>query len=72
MVKQGLARAAMTGLGLLQQQFLSGKWATLVNGWRYPPAEEGRFGDDFLRRATAPTSRWPASPPTTRQRRSTW
>jgi hypothetical protein len=23
----------------------------VVNGWRYPPPEEGRFGDDFLRRA---------------------
>ena len=23
----------------------------MVNGWRYPPREEGRFGDDFLRRA---------------------
>ena len=41
----------MTGMALLQQQFLSGDWATLVNGWRYPPAAEGRFGDDFLRRA---------------------
>ena len=50
-VKQGLTRAAMTGMGLLQQQFLSGDWATLVNGWRYPPAAEGRFGDDFLQRA---------------------
>jgi hypothetical protein len=38
-------------MGLLSQQFLSGSWATLVNGWRYPPPEEGRFGDDFLRRA---------------------
>ena len=36
---------------LLRQQFLSGDWATVVNGWRYPPAEEGRFGDDFLLRA---------------------
>jgi hypothetical protein len=50
-VKQGLARAAMTVMALLQQQFLSGDWATLVNGWRYPPAAEGRFGDNFLRRA---------------------
>ena len=50
-VKQSLTRAAMTGMALLQQQFLSGDWATLVNGWRYPPAAEGRFGDDFLRRA---------------------
>jgi hypothetical protein len=50
-VKQGLARAATTGMGLLMQQFLSGEWATLVNGWRYPPAAEGRFGDDFLQRA---------------------
>ena len=50
-VKQGLTRAATIGMGLLQQQFLSGDWATIVNGWRYPPAEEGRFGDDFLQRA---------------------
>ena len=50
-VKQGLTRAAMTGMGLLQRQFLSGEWATVVNGWRYPPAEEERFGDDFLQRA---------------------
>ena len=50
-VKQGLARAAAAGMTLLRQQFLSGSWATIVNGWRYPPAEEGRFGDDFLRRA---------------------
>ena len=38
-------------MALLQQQFLSGDWATVVNGWRYPPAAEGRFGDDFLDRA---------------------
>ena len=50
-VKKGLTRAAMTGMALLQQQFLSGDWATVVNGWRYPPAAEGRFGDDFLDRA---------------------
>jgi hypothetical protein len=50
-VKQALARAAKTAMTLLTQQFLSGSWATIVNGWRYPPPEEGRFGDDFLRRA---------------------
>jgi hypothetical protein len=50
-VKEGLVRAAITGMALLKQQFVSGDWATVVNGWRYPPAEEGRFGDDFLRRA---------------------
>lgn len=50
-VKQGLTRAAAVGMALLRQQFLSGDWATLVNGWRYPPPQEGRFGDDFLRRA---------------------
>jgi hypothetical protein len=50
-VKKGLTRAAMTGMALLQQQFLSGDWATVVNGWRHPPAAEGRFGDDFLQRA---------------------
>ena len=50
-VKQGLTRAAMTGMGLLRQQFLSGEWATLVNGWRYPPPDMGHFGDDFLQRA---------------------
>lgn len=50
-VKQGLTRAAAIGMALLRQQFLSGDWATIVNGWRYPPEEEGRLGDDFLRRA---------------------
>ena len=40
-VKQGLARAAMTGMGLLMQQFLSGEWATL--GQRLAlPAGRGR------------------------------
>jgi len=50
-VKRGLIRAAAVGMPLLRQQFLSGSWARLINGWRYPPAEEGRLGDDFLRRA---------------------
>jgi hypothetical protein len=50
-VKQGLGRAAAMGMGLLRQQFTSGDWATKVNGWRYPPPEEGRFGDNFLGRA---------------------
>ncbi|WP_169382033.1 DUF1254 domain-containing protein [Pseudonocardia acidicola] len=50
-VEQGLIRAAAIGMALLKAQFLSGDWATVVNGWRYPPPEEGRFGDDFLRRA---------------------
>jgi hypothetical protein len=50
-VRLGLTRAAAIGMGLLKQQFFSGDWATVVNGWRYPPPEEGRFGDDFLQRA---------------------
>jgi hypothetical protein len=50
-VKLGLTRAAGIGMRLLRQQFLSGDWATIVNGWRYPPPQEGRLGDDFLRRA---------------------
>ena len=50
-VKEALVRAAVAGMALLRQQFISGDWAKLVNGWRYPPPEEGRFGDDFLRRA---------------------
>ncbi len=50
-VKRALIRAASIGMPLLRQQFLSGDWATVINGWRYPPPEEGRFGDDFLRRA---------------------
>ncbi len=36
---------------MLKQQTLSGDWAHLVNGWRYPPPQMGRFGDDFLKRA---------------------
>jgi hypothetical protein len=50
-VKEALGRAAAAGMALLRQQFVSGDWAEQVAGWRYPPAEEGRFGDDFLRRA---------------------
>ena len=50
-VKEALARAASTGMALLRLQFASGDWAAGVDGWRYPPAEVGRFGDDFLRRA---------------------
>jgi len=50
-VKQGLIRAEVLGMALLKQQFLSGDWATIINGWRYPPPEIGRYGDDFLLRA---------------------
>jgi hypothetical protein len=50
-VKEALARAAAAGTALVHQQFASGQWATLVNGWRYPPPEVGRFGDRFLERA---------------------
>ena len=50
-VRQGLIRAAVVGMALLRQQFASGEWATVIDGWRYPPPEEGRFGNDFLRRA---------------------
>ena len=38
-------------MALLKQQFLSGDWATIINGWRYPPPAIGRYGDDFLLRA---------------------
>ena len=50
-VKQGLIRAEVLGMALLKEQFLSGDWAKIVNGWRYPPPEIGRYGDDFLLRA---------------------
>ena len=50
-VKQGLIRAEVLGMALLKEQFLSGDWATIVNGWRYPHPEIGRYGDDFLLRA---------------------
>ncbi|MEU9240969.1 DUF1254 domain-containing protein [Streptomyces sp. NPDC048385] len=50
-VKRSLIRAAALGVPLLRQQILSGDWAHLVNGWRYPPPQMGRFGDDFLKRA---------------------
>jgi hypothetical protein len=50
-IKQSLARALGAGMQLLPAQFLSGDWATVVNGWRYPPPTEGRAGDDFLLRA---------------------
>ena len=41
-VKQGLIRAEVLGMALLKQQFLSGDWATIVHGWRYPPPQIGR------------------------------
>jgi len=50
-VKQGLIRAEVLGMALLKRQFLSGDWATIINGWRYPPAAIGRYSDDFLLRA---------------------
>ena len=50
-VKRSLMRAAVIGVPLLRNQFLGGDWATIVNGWRYPPLTEGRSGDDFLQRA---------------------
>jgi hypothetical protein len=50
-VKENLVRALGAGMQLLKQQFLSGSWATVVNGWRYPPPNEGRFGDELLNRA---------------------
>jgi hypothetical protein len=50
-VKQGLMRAELLGMALLKQQFMSGDWANIVNGWRYPPPEIGRYGDDYLLRA---------------------
>ncbi|MFC9931465.1 DUF1254 domain-containing protein [Streptomyces sp. NPDC127190] len=50
-VRRSLVRAAAVGAPLLKQQMLSGDWAQVVNGWRYPPPQMGRFGDDFLKRA---------------------
>ena len=50
-VRMGLIRAELLGMALLKEQFLSGDWAQIVNGWRYPPPEIGRYGDDFLLRA---------------------
>jgi hypothetical protein len=50
-VKKTLQRVLGVGTQLLRQQFMSGVWATFVNGWRYPPSNEGRFGDEFLERA---------------------
>ncbi|MFN8483401.1 MAG: DUF1254 domain-containing protein [Anaerolineae bacterium] len=50
-VKDALMRAAGKGMLLLRQQFMSGEWAIVCNGWRYPGPKMGRFGDDFLKRA---------------------
>ncbi len=63
-VKQALQRAAAKGMLLLRQQFMSGEWAIVCNGWRYPGPNMGRFGDDFLRRAAdqslvGVTAHWP-------------
>lgn len=50
-VKDSLVRALDEGMKLLPAQFLSGDWASNINGWRYPPPAYGRAGDDFLLRA---------------------
>ncbi len=50
-VKKALQRVMGVGIPLLRQQFMSGVWAKFVNGWRYPPSNMGRFGDEFLMRA---------------------
>jgi hypothetical protein len=52
-VKQNLLRAAGAGMQAVKQYFLSGDWASAVNGWRYPPPGYGRAGerDDFLLRS---------------------
>jgi hypothetical protein len=50
-VKNALKRVLSIGIPLLRQQFMSGVWAKFVNGWRYPPVNIGRFGDEFLLRA---------------------
>ncbi len=52
-VKNNLVRAAGAGMQLIQQYFLSGEWATPINGWRHPPRNEGRAGydHDFLLRS---------------------
>ncbi|MEQ7129241.1 hypothetical protein ABN034_32575 [Actinopolymorpha sp. B11F2] len=50
-VKQGLIDASAAGTPMLEQQLLSGDWANMINGWRYPPPQMGHFGDDFVKRA---------------------
>ena len=52
-VKNNLLRAAGAGMQLIKQYFLTGDWASPVNGWRYPPPGYGRAGerDDFLLRS---------------------
>ncbi len=50
-VKNALKRVLSIGIPLLRQQFMSVFWAKFVNGWRYPPINIGRFGDEFLLRA---------------------
>ena len=67
-VKQGLIRAEVVGMALLKNQFLSGDWANIVNGWRYPPPETGRYGT--ISCFAPPTNRSPGSRPTTPPRRS--
>ena len=50
-VKKALKRVLSVGIPLLRQQFMSGVWAKVVNGWRYPPSNMGRFEDEFLKRS---------------------
>jgi hypothetical protein len=51
-VKRALKRVLSVGIPLLRQQFMSGVWAKVVNGWRYPPSDMGRFEDEFLKRSS--------------------
>ncbi len=57
----GLRRAIETGRQIIAAG-LDGK-GTVVNGWHYPPAEIGNFGDNYLLRATVAMKLLAALPP---------
>src|SRR5207244_4055498 len=57
----GLRRAVETGRQIIAAG-LDGRGA-VVNGWHYPPAEVGNFGDNYLLRATVAMKLLAALPP---------
>ena len=56
-VKNSLVRAAGAGMQLLKQYFLGGAWATVVNGWRYPPPALGARRRRFPAQGRRPGAR---------------
>src|SRR5271166_5891181 len=69
-VKKGLTRAAMTGMGCCSSSSSAGTGPPWSTAGATPRPPKG--GSGMTSCSAPPTSPWPASPPTTRQKRSTW